>query len=399
MAPPGHLLRVVEDEPYIYAAGDSSRRSSRVDRAVSSLRLIGVLDDGGRYEARILLRQAGPSTSDQLLESFDQAAHSAYKHAAIQVETREHGLYRLSEVRSPLGLLGAERGRQAVQREFLAYDAEVVNPLAAEDFANLSTPYRTLNGQLQVAWQSSAARQPTFLLSIGFAAQNYPHSLTLSENIARCVLNRCHESLSQERRLNYLAYHPEFELPGLNLLWAGKNIDVQTADLAEQPGEGAGIDPLAIQGDLCPEGLGGGPFWPAQPYQDAAHITKLQTADGSLPLCSHCLLSGTLTEQQHRELEQRQRNQSTPAHARRQIEAETAVGPEPAAEPEDSVQHEMPEPDQAPDSGILRTQTPQAFHKRCALCGADCGHRVRDPRRRQAADCSSCAKLACKCRK
>lgn len=338
VAPPGVMLRVVEDEPYIYAQGDSARAAQRFNSGFSAIKLISVLPDGGRYEARILLRNAQGETAPQLFESFDQAAHSAYVRAGIAQERRELDSYWLSEVRSPLGLIAAGRPG-AIQREFLAYEADIVNPLSAADFANLTTPYRAVTGQLQAAWEGAGRRAGAILLCVEFTAESFPHSLTLTENIARCVLNRTRDSLGTRERLNYLAYHPEFELPGLNELWYGQSIDSRTADLAERPGEGVGIDPQPIQGDLCPHFLGEGPAWPAQPYLDREHLRKLVQAGQPLPFCSHCLMSGALTDAQRRLIEQRERQVTDPRPppqqpAKAHPVPEETESPPPPAEPE-----------------------------------------------------------------
>jgi hypothetical protein len=104
------------------------------------------------------------------------------------------------------------------------------------------------------------------------------------------VLNRLNPRGDRRQRLDYLTYYPEFELPGLDGLLAGKKLDPRTADLAEQPGEGVGIDPKPIQGDLCPQPLGDGPAWPAAPYRDAENWPKLGLGTQTAPRCSHCLL-------------------------------------------------------------------------------------------------------------
>jgi hypothetical protein len=286
VAPPGTFLRVIENEPYTYMLGTPGRCPLTPNSGVTFLTLLSQRSDGGSFEADITLAYTkGRGCTNELITSFDTAADSAYKAAAVAREERGPELYGLDEVRSTLGLntLQDARGRS---REYLAYSALAANPLGT-DFANRATPYRSVTGKLQCL---RGIERDCYLLSIDFKTHDFPHSLTLTENIARCILNRLSAATHQRDRLEYLTYYPEFELPGLDAVLNGQPLDPRTADLAERPGEGVGIDPLPIQGDLCPQPLGEGPAWPAAPYQDTRYWNRLGLTPQTAPRCSHCLL-------------------------------------------------------------------------------------------------------------
>jgi hypothetical protein len=232
------------------------------------------------------------------------------------------------------------------------------------------------------------------LLNIEFTAERYPHSLSLTENIARCVLNRVRAVDNSRERLSYLAYYPEFELPQLNALWSDKNIDSRTADLAERPGEGVGFDAQPIQGDLCPDYLGEGPTWPAQPYSDWQYLRTLQQAGQPLPRCSHCLLDG-ITSRDRRELERRERRDE-----RDRVELEVHDHPPPSAA--DVPEEEVPPADCAPEPGRTLETAPPASVCRCH--SGDSGEAEdggpgrlihAPPGKPRSGGCKSCADVAC----
>jgi hypothetical protein len=246
LAPPGERLRVIEDEPYSYTIADLGPGKPQNAETVSALNLVSHRTDGGSYEARITIRFADAvSQQPALVESFDVAANSAYNQSLSMIEERGETAYSLHEVRSPLGLTNP-RDKYNGHREYLAYTAAIINPINI-DTTELATPYRFINGQMKFIRKT---KHGLALVTIEFTAREYPHSLTLSENLARAVVNRLDDSLRFRERLQYLAYQPEFE-PALPY-FDGEPIDPRTADLAEQPGEGCGREALPITGDVCP---------------------------------------------------------------------------------------------------------------------------------------------------
>lgn len=287
VAPPGVRLRVVEDEPYILAL--AGRQTGRMASGEGITRLVLVAHtlavDGvplGSYTAQITLRLAGqPGYNGNLAQAFDAAAGAAYRRSILRLERREAVAYSIDEVRSPLGLTNP-RDRANSWREYLAYTAEAINPDSAEGQVRL-TPYQIVNGELRVL---RLIEHRESMLCISFTAQEFPHSITLTENIARCILNRLVAARDLRLRLEYLAYYPEAE-PAL--LRANEVLDARTADLAEQPGTGCGAGPLPIQGDACPGCSGEGPFWQARPYADTLYLHVL-AAEVKQAVCSHCLL-------------------------------------------------------------------------------------------------------------
>ena len=326
VAPPGVRLRVVEDEPYIHLIGPTD---SRHDGDFHSHTALTLRSDqpAGWYEARVSLRvHPGKNPDNPLALSFDTAAYYAYTGNLLAPESRGETTYSLHEIRSPLGLTDIH-DKDHHRREYLAYSATVVNPLNPVFFAEspndpgsangntLSSatgdlasaieaattsldssgntevagppsgvlpPYQYTQGELKVMRRVTRAH---VLLTIEFEATNHPHSLTMTENLARCIINRLEPDLPAKSRLGYLAYYPEYEpfVP----YFEGEVPDERTADLAERPGEGCGADPKPITGDVCPQ-CGEGPHWPAQPYRDADYSCVLPAE--AWPRCSHCLL-------------------------------------------------------------------------------------------------------------
>lgn len=312
VAPPGVRLRVVEDEPYIYLRGSSESRHARDFHGLSSIMLRSDRADGGWYEARINLRyMPGADRDNPLRLSFDTATNYAYTHSMLTGETRGEVAYALNEVRSPLGLTDAE-DKDNRHREYLAYSAALINPLqfhklpvyapGADVPPNISAmmgaeppaveeplaarsefPYQYVQGQLKVLRRIDGAH---CLLTIDITASNHLHSLTLTENIARCVINRLEPNMKPKHRLPYLAYYPEYE-PFVSY-YDGEIPHPTVADLAEQPGEGCGLYAQPITGDVCLD-CTAEPVWPARPYADYEYGWIFPAGD--LPQCSHCLMS------------------------------------------------------------------------------------------------------------
>jgi hypothetical protein len=285
LAPPGVRLRVIEDEPYTYVNALHAGRLS-YSEAVTQLTLRSDLalseqNGAGYYEARISLRAVPAGAIEVLEDSFDAAAESAYTRSLLTSELRGATAIGVHEVRSPLNLTDL-RDHANAAREYLAYSAAALNPNNPSSEGR-ATPYQFLRGELRVLRRAGST---ACLLTLNFEAGEYPYALTLTENIARCVVNRLNPQAGPKQRLNYLAYHPESEL---SVPDPGEALDPRIADLAEQPGESAGLKPLPIQGDRCAPCPEGETCWPARPYADGEYglllgeqITKAA--------CSHCLL-------------------------------------------------------------------------------------------------------------
>jgi hypothetical protein len=178
----------------------------------------------------------------RLQTAFDMQAHCAYRQALLAPERRSEGEYAIYEVRSPLGLTD-QQDKSNRAREYFAYTARVANPLGPGGIAG-QTPYKDVDGELVLVRR---AGKNVCLLSVRFKALDFPHALTLTENIARRVINELEAQRAAERQLTYLEYYPEVvkDAP-----WTGEARDSRTADLAERPTESCGEPPLPIQGEL-----------------------------------------------------------------------------------------------------------------------------------------------------
>ena len=152
----------------------------------------------------------------------------------------------------------------------------------AADEAEIFRPYQYTAGELKVVRRITRAYT---LLTIEFTSSNHPHALTMTENLARCIINRLDPEMPAKGRLGYLAYYPVYEpfIP----YFEGEIPDNRVADLAERPGEGCGTDPAPITGDVCPQ-CGEGIHWAARPYADREFGSVLPK--DAWPRCSHCLL-------------------------------------------------------------------------------------------------------------
>lgn len=276
-APPDVRLRVVEDEPYSYLTGLRCDRRLASREGFSAIELRGLLAAGEAYRARISLEWE-PRKSKQLhvLRRFDLAAQSAYLTSAVQSEQREKGLYAVHEVRSPLGIAEDVRGRLA-DREYLSYTAAVSNPLSVDYSA--ATPYNYASGKLMAVIET---RDAYWLIAVEFEARRFPHSLRLTENLARLVACQL-LSLHQRSGPEILAYPPEYELPQGGL--QEHPVDPATADLAEQPADECGLPSLQPGGYLppCPAGNAG----PARPY--GGHFSRCieQAAEACTCSCDY----------------------------------------------------------------------------------------------------------------
>jgi len=326
VAPPGTRLRVIEDEPYVYVFDATGARRLSGPAGASFIQLRGSQVSGGEYQANINLRYIPGKSSENVLKlAFDTAAHYTYLHTMAVDEQRGELAYALNEIRAPLGLTDP-RDMDNQGCEYLAYSAAVVNPLSArllagqffsdppaaaagelapveqlanqlgaakgdgvqseepaDDAAQL-TPYLSVTGQLKTLRR---LRGGYCLLTVDFSAQDFSHSLTLTENIARCVINRLVAMDGNSSGLAYLAYYPEFE-PFI-AYFDGEVPDSAVADLAERPGEGCGAPLRPITGDVCPQ-CGGHGSAPAEPYSAAANAYATQYP--AVAICSHCLFGG-----------------------------------------------------------------------------------------------------------
>lgn len=323
IAPPGTRLRIIEDEPYIYVRGNAGDRLADNHAGLSRITLLGSTPSGGSYEAQVSLRVVpGISCSNELRLAFDTAANYAYSHTLVTAEQRGDTAYALNEVRSPLGLTNpADRDNQ--YREYLVYSAAIANPqdwhaageqpesidanrraaASADSPADESipaesqqvipaTPYLFVQGQLKVLRRIARAH---CLLTIDITAQDFPHSLTLTENLARCIINRIDPASDPPQRLDYLVYYPEYEpfIP----YFEGETAHPAAADLAERPAEGCGEVIQPITGDVCPQ-CQGEEGWPAMPY--SAEMTDAVPDGQELPICSKCLYAEDTPEQSSR---------------------------------------------------------------------------------------------------
>jgi len=218
---------------------------------------------------------SGIGAENELRLAFDTAAHYAYLRALTAGEQRGESVYALSEVRSPLGLTDP-RDKDNARREYLAYRAAIISPLGwqcgaieaeatvvedgrvngnvvalAAELATPPTPYRFTEGELRVLRRDGHQH---YMLTISFSAQDFPRTLTLTENLARRVLNEV-LAAKPKSQLKYLPYGPEYccFLP----YYEGEVPDPRVADLAEQPDDcqTAGGDEEAADAEpVCPPG-------------------------------------------------------------------------------------------------------------------------------------------------
>ena len=299
IAPPETRLRIVEDEPYIYVRGNAGSRHGDHYFGLTRITLLGSSSSGGAYEAQVSLRVVpGKNSSNVLRLAFDTAVNYVYTHSLVTAEQRGETAYALNEVRSPLGLTDPD-DKDNRYREYLAYSAAIANPQlwhAAGDTAQAApeqpeqpTPYLFVQGQLKALRRITGAH---CLLTIDVTAQGFPHSLTLTENIARCIINRIDPAFSSYQRLDYLAYYPEYE--PFMAYFEDELPQPAAADLAERPAEGCGKFLLPITGDVCPQCLDK-PSWPAMPY--VTGMDQAVTGGQPLPVCSKCLHAGIQNEQ------------------------------------------------------------------------------------------------------
>lgn len=297
IAPPGVRLRVIEDEPYVYTF-ISPGQPPNTAAALGSIALHAALEAGGWYEARVNLRSVPLVAEAELQRSFDVAAESMYQGSMLASELRQETVYSLYEVRSPLGLTDSQ-DKTNRWREYLGYTAVIKQPLGlqasalpSEDLpeeqlaaAQQTTPYSDVKGELRILRR---AGKHCFMLVISVDSGSFPYTLGLTENLARCTINRmlALAGASAGDWLPYLVYYPESEPVQVA---PGEALDPRIADLAEQPGDGCGRDAQPITGDVCPQCRGEGVFWPARPYADELNSYKLRLR-GLQPVCSHCLM-------------------------------------------------------------------------------------------------------------
>lgn len=292
VAPPEVRIRITEDEPYTVISGILPQHSY-LD-GFSAITLHAVNPTGGEYRARISIRTQPDGNREQPLAlSYDTAAHATFATALLTDETRSDALYSIAEVRTNLGLSNY-RPELDTKREYLAYSAVVVNPFsygelavataAASEEANIAaadpgstyqlprrfhTPYQFIQGQLKTLREH---RGRCWLLTVEFESNEFAHALTLTENLARLVINNLAALDGKGEALTLLAYYPEFEY--LLPYFPGEQPHPSTADLAEHPGEGFGFDPQPVTGtDRLP--VPSPEMWPAAPYSDGQHIQKL----------------------------------------------------------------------------------------------------------------------------
>jgi len=248
VAPPGVRIRIIENEPYSFLIARGGQGRTQAEEGLCVIVLLADLaatDEApaGHYEAVVSLRMALTAPGARRLQSaFDMQAHCAYRQALLAHESRSESEYAIYEVRSPLGLTD-QKDKSNRAREYLAYTARVTNPLGP-GLLSEQTPYKDVDGELAAVRR---AGKNVCLLSVRFKAADFPHALTLTENIARRVINQLEPQRAAERLLPYLEYYPEVvkDAP-----WPGEARDPRTANLAERPTESCGEPPLPIQGEL-----------------------------------------------------------------------------------------------------------------------------------------------------
>ena len=262
IAPPGAGLYPIEDEPYIQLQGSYHKGLAYPGHALTSISLISHIVSGGSYEAVVSLR-GNPQKGDAnpLRYSFDLSAASMVRRAQLFPEQRLAGNYVLTELRSPLGLTDP-RDKENCGREYLGYQAELINPLTNQ-LPPGSAQYTILNGELRLVRVVDGVH---YLLTVEFRADDYPWALNLTRNIAGFVLEQfamCDRGACLPEPLSYGAewYWPTADAVQLGLL------DARSADLLEQPD--SGIPPARF-----PDGIPAGmivprqqelPVWPDQP--------------------------------------------------------------------------------------------------------------------------------------
>ena len=233
ISPPGTVLLPIEDEPYIQNQGGWHKGLPWIDQGLSSIRLVSHMPDGGFYNAVASLRM-DPQKGDanRLRHSFDNAAHSMVRLAQVAREERTQLGYRVTEMRSPLGLADP-RDKENCAREYIAYQAELVNPLARPRPEG-EVLYSIVNGELRVLRIVDGRH---YLLTVEFDSQDYPWAINTTCNIARLVLERfadCDEGMCIPGMLDYETewYWPVVEEAQL------AQADEAVADLLEQPDSG-----------------------------------------------------------------------------------------------------------------------------------------------------------------
>jgi hypothetical protein len=230
IAPPGAGLYPIEDEPYLQLQGSYHKGLAYPGHALTSIHLVSHIEGGGSYEAVVSLR-GNPQKGDAnpLRYSFDLSAASMVRRAQLFPEQRLADNYLLTELRSPLGLTDP-RDKENRGREYLGYQAELINPLTLP-LPPGSAQYTRLAGELRLV---RVVKGVHYLLTVEFNAVDYPWALNLTRNIAGLVLEQyylCEQGSCLPSPLVYGAewYWPSADAEQLGLL------DSRSADLLEQP--------------------------------------------------------------------------------------------------------------------------------------------------------------------
>ncbi|MCB1216824.1 hypothetical protein KDL44_05490 [bacterium] len=233
IAPPGMLLMPVEDEPYIYNQGSWYKGLPYPGHGLSSIQLISHDPPLGAYQAVASLRMSPvKGDANPLRLSFDDSFQHMARAAQIASELRTDNGYSVTELRSPLGLTDP-RDKENCGREYLGYVAELPSPLMhprGEDQAM----YSSLRGELRVLRIVDGAH---YLLTVEFAARDYPYAIALTHNIACLVLEQfacCEPEMCVP---DYAQYETEWYWPVADSALLGQ-LNEGVADLVEQPDSG-----------------------------------------------------------------------------------------------------------------------------------------------------------------
>lgn len=230
IAPPGAGLYPIEDEPYLQLQGSYHKGLPYPGHALTSIRLVSHIALGGSYEAVVSLR-GNPEKGDAnpLRYSFDLSAASMVRRAQLYPEVRLADNYLLTELRSPLGLTDP-RDKENRGREYLGYEAELINPLTMPLPVG-SPQYTRLAGELRLVRVIDGVH---YLLTVEFRAQDYPWALSLTRNIAGLVLEQYYLCEAGSCLPQPLVYGPEWYWPTAEETQLGL-LDARSADMLEQP--------------------------------------------------------------------------------------------------------------------------------------------------------------------
>ncbi|MCB1221978.1 MAG: hypothetical protein H7A35_15700 [Planctomycetales bacterium] len=233
IAPPGMLLHPVEDEPYIYNQGAWHKGLPYPGHGLSSIQLMSHDPAGGSFQAVASLRMSPvKGDANPLRLSFDESAAYMARRSQIAREQRTDSGYSVTEMRSPLGLTDP-RDKENCSREYIGYSAVLPSPLMHPTVEG-DPVYSSVSGELRVLRVIDGSH---YLLTVEFAARDYPFAIALTKNIACMVLEQfvaCEPDMCLPQYEPYIA---EWYWPVADSALLGQ-LDESTADLVEQPDSG-----------------------------------------------------------------------------------------------------------------------------------------------------------------